>query len=335
MENFRNYYQILGITSTATNDEIKRAFRRLARTCHPDLNPGDKVAEEKFKAIGEAYEVLSDASRRAQYDEFSRYWNQKGFQGKGGRKKARAKSARSPRPVARPSDRVATEVPPTDMDFGEFADFNSFVDRLLERRPPQRTTPPQPGTKDYYRPGNTRTSYTVNARKGRDAEARLTIPLTTAYTGGRERIRLEDGRSLEVSMPPGLVTGQRVRLKNQGINGGDLYLKITVAPHDFFRLDGMDLYCQVPVTVPEAVLGGAIEVPTLDGWVKMTLPPGVRQGQRLRLSNKGYPIEGDRRGDQIVEVQIQIPSAPTDGEKDLYQQLRTLDQSNPRGQLPV
>ncbi|MGD1938973.1 MAG: DnaJ C-terminal domain-containing protein [Cyanophyceae cyanobacterium] len=334
MENFRNYYQILGLSSTATNDEIKQAFRRLARTCHPDLNPGDKVAEEKFKAIGEAYEVLSDASRRAQYDEFSRYWNQKGFQGKGGRKKPRAKVAKPARTATRA--RVATEAPPADtMDFGEFADFNSFVDRLLERRPPARTGPPKPGSKDYYRPGNTRTSYTVGARKGRDAEARLTIPLTTAYTGGRERIRLEDGRSLEVSMPAGLVTGQRVRLKNQGIDGGDLYLKITVAPHEFFKLDGMDLFCQVPVTVPEAVLGGAIEVPTLDGWVKMTLPPGVRQGQRLRLSNKGYPVDGDRRGDQIVEIQIQIPSQPGDNEKELYRQLKDIDTSNPRGQLPV
>ncbi len=334
MENFRNYYQILGLSSTATNDEIKQAFRRLARTCHPDLNPGDKVAEEKFKAIGEAYEVLSDASRRAQYDEFSRYWNQKGFQGKGARKKSRTKVAKPPRTAARA--RVATEVPPADtMDFGEFADFNSFVDRLLERRPPPRTGPPKPGSKDYYRPGNTRTSYTVGARKGRDAEARLTIPLTTAYAGGRERIRLEDGRSLEVSMPAGLVTGQRVRLKNQGVDGGDLYLKITVALHDFFKLDGMDLFCQVPVTVPEAVLGGAIKVPTLDGWVKMTLPPGVRQGQRLRISNKGYPMDEGRRGDQIVEIQIQIPNQASDDEKALYRQLRDQDQSNPRGQLPV
>ena len=331
MENFRNYYQILELPQTADSSEIKQAFRRLARTCHPDLNPGDKVAEEKFKAIGEAYEVLSDPNRRAQYDEFSRYWQQKGFQKKGGRKKPRAKGNRGPRSGAR----VATEAPAADtLDFGEFADFNSFVDRLLERRPPQRTAPPKPGSKDYYRPGNTRTSYTVNARKGRDAEARLTIPLTTAYTGGRERIRLEDGRSLEVSMPAGLVTGQRVRLKKQGIDGGDLYLKITVAPHEFYKLDGMDLYCQVPVTIPEAVLGGAIEVPTLDGWVKMTLPPGVRQGQRLRLSNKGYP-EGDRRGDQIVEIQIQAPEQLTEDEKALYRQLQDLDQSNPRGQLPV
>ncbi|MGD1850829.1 MAG: DnaJ C-terminal domain-containing protein [Cyanophyceae cyanobacterium] len=110
---------------------------------------------------------------------------------------------------------------------------------------------------------------------------------------------------------------------------------MTVALHDFFKLDGMDLFCQVPVTVPEAVLGGAIKVPTLDGWVKMTLPPGVRQGQRLRLSNKGYPMDEGRRGDQIVEIQIQIPNQASDDEKALYRQLRDQDQSNPRGQLPV
>jgi curved DNA-binding protein len=136
-------------------------------------------------------------------------------------------------------------------------------------------------------------------------------------------------------MPPGLVTGQRIRLKNQGINGGDLFLKITVAPHDFFRLEGVDLYCEVPVTPSEAVLGSAIEVPTLDGMVKMNLPRGVRHGQRLRLSNKGYPINRDRRGDQIVEIQIATPTQLSTDELALYEQLRAIESFDPRANLPI
>jgi curved DNA-binding protein len=166
-------------------------------------------------------------------------------------------------------------------------------------------------------------------------EARLTLPLDKAYTGGRERIRLEDGRSLEVNMPPGMVTGQRVRLKNQGTQGGDLYLKISVAPHPFFQLEGSDISCQVPITPSEAVLGGMVEVPTLDGPVKMTVPQGVRSGARLRLAGKGYPTPNGDRGDQLVEVRIAIPKQISDRERDLYEQLRRVEKFNPRADLPV
>jgi curved DNA-binding protein len=323
MQNFRNYYAILGVAKEASSDEIKRAFRRLARQYHPDLNPGDKEAEDRFKDIGEAYEVLSDATKRAQYDEYSKFWKQKGFQN--ARRAAAAGRTWGDRADARTVEKL---------DYSEFIDFNSFVDRLLSRRG-EPAAPPQPGSRDYYRPGTTRTAYTVKPTPARDAEARLTIPLEKAFSGGRERIRLEDGRSLEVNMPPGLVTGQRIRLKNQGINGGDLFLKITVAPHDFFRLEGVDLYCNVPVTPSEAVLGSAIEVPTLDGMVKMNLPRGVRHGQRLRLSNKGYPINRDRRGDQIVEIQIATPTQLSAEEFALYEQLRAIESFDPRANLPV
>lgn len=324
MQNFRNYYAILGVAKEASSDEIKRAFRRLARQYHPDLNPGDKEAEDRFKDIGEAYEVLSDTTKRAQYDEYSKFWKQKGFQN------ARRAAAAAGRTWGDRADARTVE----NLDYSEFIDFNSFVDRLLSRRG-EPAAPPQPGSRDYYRPGTTRTAYTVKPTPARDAEARLTIPLEKAFSGGRERIRLEDGRSLEVNMPPGLVTGQRIRLKNQGINGGDLFLKITVAPHDFFRLEGVDLYCDVPVTPSEAVLGSAIEVPTLDGMVKMNLPCGVRHGQRLRLSNKGYPINRDRRGDQIVEIQIATPTQLSAEEFALYEQLRAIESFDPRANLPV
>ncbi|EKQ69055.1 DnaJ-class molecular chaperone with C-terminal Zn finger domain [Leptolyngbyaceae cyanobacterium JSC-12] len=319
MQNFRNYYDILGVNKDATAEEVKKSFRKLARQYHPDLNPGNKEAEERFKSINEAYEVLSDPSKRTQYDQFGRYWNRPGFQ-TGGRS-----------PVGRSWNGRGSDRATDDFNFGEFSDFNSFVDQLLNRREGVSTA----GTaQEPFRPGTTKTTYTVPRTKPRDAEARLTVPLDRAYLGGRERIRLEDGRSLEVNMPSGMVTGQRVRLKGQGVSGGDLYLKIDVAPHPFFKLEGSDIFCQLPITPSEAVLGGSIEVPTLDGLVKMSIPPGVRSGQRLRLANKGYPINGDR-GDQIVEIQIVIPKELSEQERELYEKLRQLETFDPRANLPV
>lgn len=331
MQNFRNYYQILGVAKEATADEIKRAYRKLAREYHPDMNPGNKVAEEKFKDVGEAYEVLSDPTKRAQYDQFSRFWNKNGFQGA------------SPRPKTwgtRFGGRAAAD----EVDFSQYSDFNTFVDQLLNRPAGGATSPSRPsggGPKssttpapDSYRPGTSKTSYTPSRPAPRNAEARLSVPLEKAYLGGRERIRLEDGRSLEVNMPPAMLTGQKIRLKGQGVAGGDLYLKIDVPPHPFYKLDGADIFCEVPVTPSEAVLGGAIEIPTLDGLVKMMIPAGVKHGQRLRLAGKGYPING-RRGDQIVEVQIALPTELTPQERELYEKLRQMETFSPRSTLPI
>lgn len=319
MQNFRNYYAILGVSRDATIDEIKKSFRKLARQYHPDMNPGDKDAEEKFKDLGEAYEVLSDVGKRAQYDQYSSFWKQSGFQGSAPWTKTWSN---------RSNDRSSAS---QDMDFSQFRDFNSFVDELLDRRTEAAASPTD---RDPYRPGKTKTAYTVSRNSARNAEANLTVPLERAYTGGRERIRLEDGRSLEVNMPPGMVTGQKIRLRGQGVSGGDLFLNIDVPPHPFFQIDGADIFCQLPITPSEAVLGGPIEVPTLDGLVKMMIPPGVRSGQKLRLGGKGYPVDGER-GDQIVEVQIVIPREISSQERDLYEKLRQLETFNPRANLPV
>lgn len=337
MQNFRNYYEILGVPRDASSDEIKKMYRRLARQYHPDLNPGDKVAEEKFKDIGEAYEVLSDPNKRSQYDQFSRFWQQKGFKGK------------TPR-VKTWNARNGTR---SDIDPSQFPDFNSFVETLLGHQQKQaeaanttgssygrtqartQETPDQRSQTDFT-PGRTKTARTVGSTTPpRDIEARLTLPLEKAYLGGHERIRLEDGRSLEVDMPAGMITGQRLRLRGQGIGGGDLYLKIQVAPHPFFKLEGADISCQVPVTPSEAVLGGAVEVPTLDGLVKMTVPPGLTHGKRLRLANKGYPTGKGERGDQLVEIQIAIPKNLTAEEQELYEKLRQIESFKPRKNLPV
>lgn len=335
MQNFRNYYDILGVSRDASFDEIKRAYRQMARRYHPDLNPGDKSAEEQFKLLGEAYNVLSDGEKRSQYEEFSRFWKQRGFQG--------AQVNRNKDKEAG-SGRISLE----NINFGEFRDFNKFIDQLLNRRweasqppPEEAVASPRAQTTSRQQQSNRRksSSSTVTAspsRDGRrDTEANLTLPLEKAYAGGRERIRLEDGRSLEVNMPAGMITGQRIRLKGQGIGGGNLYLRIEVEPHPFFQLKGNDVFCRVPVTPSEAALGGNIEVPTLDGWVQMTIPAGVQPGQRLRITDKGYPIGKERRGDQFIEIDVVVPSVLSDSEKALYAELRDMESFSPRASLPV
>ena len=295
MQNVRNYYEILGVSRNASADEIKKAYRTLARKYHPDRNPGNKAAEDKFKDINEAYEILSDQTRRLQYDQSQ---NKKG---------AGNRNSVNPFNNFVRNNRAGTR--------------NATVDRSRVRV----------DSRDY-RPGTSKRERVVTSPRTtrRDIEAKLTLPLDKAYRGGREKIRLEDGRSLEVELPSGTSNGQRIRLRGLGIEGGNLYLKITVARHPFFELQEANIYCQVPITPTEAVLGNDIEVPTLDGLVKVSIPPGVRSGQRLRLANKGYPTKDGERGDQLVELQIVTPKEISEAEKELYEKLQKLETFNPR-----
>ncbi|MDA0266599.1 MAG: J domain-containing protein [Cyanobacteria bacterium] len=326
MQNFRNYFELLGVAQSASAADIKRAYRQMARKYHPDLNPGNKEAEERFKLLGEAYDVLSTPEKRAQYEEYSRFWKQKGFWDKanaGGRFNL------------------------GKVDFSEFGDFNRFVDQLLNRRDSPRPTPdyrpetgsrpsePQPRRPRRNPAYDSPSSAPSRPTNRRDAEANLTVPLERAYAGGQERVRLEDGRSLEVNMPAGMVTGQRIRLKGQGIGGGNLYLRIEVEPHPFFTVDGNNIVCRVPITPSEAALGGTIEVPTLDGPVRMTIPAGVQSGKRLRLADKGYPTGRDHQGDQIVVLEVVIPTTLSDRERALYAEIHELSSFTPRADLPV
>ncbi|AFZ10082.1 chaperone DnaJ domain protein [Oscillatoria nigro-viridis PCC 7112] len=377
MQNFRNYYLILGVPKDATADEIKKAYRRLARQLHPDVNPGDKSAEDRFKDINEAYDILSDIDKRTQYDQFSKFWKQKGFQGKQG--------VRLPNFKTWGNTKTTRKKPAEDVDFSDYSDFNKFLDQVLGRRREVRmaTANDAPGfaSSEPWSTASKKTSYVANSRPPRrdlddremrretvdremrretvdremrretvdremrretadremrrDIEARLTLPLERAYSGGTERIRLEDGRAIEVNLPPAMVSGQRIRLRNQGIGGGDLYLKITVSPHPFFRLEMSDVCCELPLTPSEAVLGGDVEVPTLDGRVKMKLPPGVTTGKRLRLANKGYPTGNGDRGDQLVEIQVLIPQEISEEERELYEKLRQVESFKPRQDLSV
>ena len=309
LQNFKDYYDILGVPKDVANEDIKKVFRRLARQYHPDLNPGNKEAEEKFKDIGEAYEILGDPNKRSQYDQFSLYWQQK----------SRGKAGKS---IFKRGTR--------ETELEEFADFDSFIDQVLGRNSKADND------NDLFRPGTTKYATTITPRPSRrNIEAKLIVPLEKAYEGGAERIRLEDGRSLEVNMPPGMFTGQTIRLKEQGVGGGDLFLKITVSPHDYFQIEGNDIAVKLPITPSEAVLGNPVEVPTLDGLVQMNLPAGVKPGQRLRLANKGYIDDQGRRGDQLVEIQIVIPTTISPQEKELYEKLRQIETFNPRADLLV
>jgi curved DNA-binding protein len=328
LQNFRDYYEILGVPKDASNEEIKKVYRRLARQYHPDLNPGNKAAEEKFKTIGEAYEILSDSTRRSQYDQFSRYWKQKGFAGN--KQPPKSKTWMNNRPSGRTGNNP-------DVDPSEFSDFESFINQVIGvSSQDQKSGTGDTPNSDPFRTPRTKVAYTVNPpprTSRRDIEARLTLPLEKAYQGGNERIRLEDGRSLEVNMPAGMFTGQTIRLRNQGIGGGDLYLKITVDPHPLFKIEGVNIFCQVPVTPSEATLGGQIEAPTLDGPVKMNIPPSVRSGQKFRLANKGYIGENGSRGDQLVEIQIVTPKNLSSEERELYERLRQIETFKPRAEL--
>jgi curved DNA-binding protein len=331
MQDIRNYYELLGVKRDASADEIKQSFRQLARKYHPDLNPGDKAAEDKFKDISEAYEILSDRSKRSQYDKFAGFW-----------RKNRSKTPASNPPRERTDDE----------EFGD--DFNTFIDRLLGRKKESgnsnnsnaRSSRTDPQTTSNFRPNERRSqngggedrplnrntfAEAPSQVRPKNLEAELLLPLEKAYLGGRERITIqEDGRSLEVEMPPGMIPGQKIRLRGQGIAGGDLYLKINIAPHQFFRLEGINIYCQLPVTPAEAVLGGFVEVPTLDGLVKISLPASVISGQKLRLAGKGFPAEDGNRGDQLLEIQIVVPKNLLPAERELYQKLREIESFNPR-----
>jgi curved DNA-binding protein len=283
-----DYYDVLGVSRTATGDEIKKAFRRLARQYHPDVNPGDKSAEEKFKDINEAYDVLSDEEKRVEYNRSLTGNKRLGI-----------------RPWEKANSNGNGKIPRTEQDLWKFRDFNNLNTKRAKIASSPRLT-------------------------RRDVEAKLTLPLEKAYQGGRQRIRLEDGRSIEVDMPAAMIDGQKIRLKGQGIEGGDLYLKITIARHPFFRIQGSDIVCQVPITPSEAIVGGFVEIPTIDGLVKMMIPKGVRSGQRLRLANKGYPTSQGERGDQLVEIILVNPPNPSPEELELYQKIRAIETFNPR-----
>ncbi|MFS8872477.1 DnaJ domain-containing protein [Synechococcus sp. R50.1] len=319
MQNFKDYYKILGVSKTATADEVKQAYRRLARKYHPDVNPNDKAAEEKFKDINEAYEVLSDPSKRRQYDQFGQYYQQGGF------RSSRDVYTYSSSPFSQ--DFGGSGFGGSGVDFSQFDDFQDFIDQLLGRVRSQTTD-----RSSGFSGSTGNTSY--------DAEATIQISIPEAFEGGKRRLRVGGDRVLEVNIPPGITPGKRIRLRGQGHpnpNGGagDLYLKIELKDHPFYRLEGFDVYCDLPISPSEAVLGAQVEVPTLDGVVKLRIPPGMQPGRKLRLAERGFPKGNGERGDFYVVVQIHLPTQISEEERELYERLQRVQSYDPRAALKL
>lgn len=327
----RDYYEILGVARDASADAIKKAYRGLARKYHPDVNPGDKSAETRFKEAQQAYDILSDAEKRALYDRYGRA----AFEG----------MAAGPRTNAQEWTHRQGNPGFESFDFSEFfgpggAGTTSgasaepgagagIFEELLGRMRGDRRGGARPRA--------------AGPRPGRNLEAHLKIPFLTAVRGGETTIELErDHRreSLVVKIPPGIESGAKLRLRGQGEPGekgaanGDLTVVVSVEPHPYFARDGRDLSIEVPVTVAEAVLGAKVDVPTLDGLRSLTVPAGSSSGLKLRLRGQGVPASGDRaQGDLFVVLKITVPRQTDDESRRLIREFGERNPTNPRDGL--
>lgn len=309
----KDYYQILGVNKSADDKEIKKAYRKLARQYHPDVNPGDKVAEQRFKEISEAYTVLSDDEKRKKYDRFGAQWQQYeragvnpedfGSFGQGGQTR---------------------NVTPEEFEqmFGSGANgFSDIFEGLFGGA----------GSRQRNAQGTPFDGRTARPRRGRDMETSIQVTLEEAFRGSTRTLQRENGQRLQVNVPAGVKTGSRVRISGeggQGIGGpaGDLYLMVEVLPHTHFKRDGDDLTVAVDVNLYTAVLGGEIQVPTLERPVMLTIPAGTQNGKRFRLRGLGMPNlkNTEQRGDLYAEVKVMLPEQLSGEEQQLFEQLRAL-----------
>ena len=323
---FKDYYAALGVTKSSTEKEIKQAFRKLARKHHPDVNPGDKAAESKFKEINEAYEVLGDSAKRKKYDELGANW----------RAYEQAERAGGPNPFAgqwnvntgggQGGFRTMT---PEEMEemFGDQNPFSDFFTTFFGGGFGQRESSARGGTRGRSR-----------QRPGRDVEHEIDLSLEDAFHGTTRRLSLKhDGhaRTVDVRIPPGVGDGSRVRISGEGESGtggaasGDLYLRVRLAPHPLFERKGRDVYVKVPLPVTTAVLGGEVEVPTISGKpVRLKIPALTQNGQVFRLKGYGMPAVGksEEKGDAYARVEILLPSQLTPEERTHYEALAKLNE---------
>jgi DnaJ-class molecular chaperone len=318
----RDYYEVLGIGRDASDEDIRKAYRRLARKYHPDLNPGDPQAEQKFKELGEAYEALKDPEKRRLYDQFGADWAHAAGAGQAG-----------PGPFRYTWTGQGT--PFEDVAFEAFgrsggaADATSLFEELFSRL------------------GGARGTRTRRASaRGQDLESELDLGFEQAVRGVRTSIALErpggDGREhLQVRVPAGVRDGQRLRVRGKGAPGpgggppGDLFLRIRVRPHAYFRRQGDDILLDVPISITEAALGGTVEVPTVHGRTAVRIPPGTAGGARLRLRGQGIAAaRTGTRGDQYCIIRIVPPRALDDEGRRLLERLRELQKDDPRAGAP-
>ncbi|MGO8755196.1 MAG: DnaJ C-terminal domain-containing protein [Gallionellaceae bacterium] len=311
---FKDYYKIIGVARDATQDEIKRSYRKLARKYHPDVSK-EADAEARFKELGEAYEVLKDTEKRAAYDQLGANW-------KGGQE------FRPP-----PDWNAGFEFSGGGFPGGD-AGYSDFFASLFGR--------------GFSAGGGGRAS--IHAR-GEDHHAKVLINLEDAYQGATRTITLRvpgvdaqgrvitRERVLNVTIPKGIREGQHIRLSGQGSAGrgegqaGDLYLQVEFQAHPLYRVDGRDLYLDLPVTPWEAALGATLKVPTLGGTVELKIPEGSGSGRKLRLKGRGIP--GDPPGDCYVILAIALPPADTEAARDLYRKMAQELNFNPRVKMGV
>jgi curved DNA-binding protein len=303
---YKDYYKILGVDKKASQKDIKRTYRKLARQYHPDVNPGDKAAEERFKEINEAYEVLSDPEKRQKYDQLGTSWQQ--WQRRGGDPGGFDWSQWSA--GGQPGgSRVHVQYGDIGDLFGE-GGFSDFFRNIFGGM------------------GGATYSQRSSKRSGQDLEHPVDITLEEAFHGTK-RILQSDSRRIEVTIPAGVDTGSRVRFSGEGGPGlgggasGNLYLRVTVLPHGTFERKGDDLYCRVAVDLYTAILGGEVPVPTLKGQVMLKIPPETQSGKRFRLKGLGMPNlkNSQQRGDLYAEVSIVVPKRLSKKEKELFQEL--------------
>lgn len=318
----KDYYKILGVSKTATKEEIKKAYRSLARKYHPDLNPDNKNAEEKFKEVQEAHEVLSDEEKRKTYDMFGS-----------------AEFRPGGRTTWKRADDTgqAYEYSYSAQDFSGFEDiFRDLFGSAGEGRPGR-------GRGETFRDIFSTVTKERGSR-GRDLEYQIEIDFDTAIRGGvrdlsisRQKQEGVETEKLSVRIPAGVDNGSRIRVQGKGEGGGakgDLYLRVKVKPHPVYTRKGDDIYLEVPVTVYEAALGKKIEIPTIDGTAEMTIPPGVQSGTRLRLKGKGVTnLKTKVRGDQYIEIRIAMPDKISEEDRKKYEELEKSHPYNPRAKL--
>ena len=327
---FKDYYAILGLNKTASSDEIKKTFRKLARKYHPDMNPGNKEAEARFKEVNEAYEVLSDAEKRKKYDQYGQYWKQAAATGGGW------------------PGGAGTNVDFGGVDFSQYGSFDEFINALLGRAASSGAGSSRSNKWNY---SNYRTSTggptgfggfedfagyeNRTAGSSLDTEVVISLTLGEAFRGTSKRVATG-----EVSIPAGVKSGSKIRVKGKGQvdpytkQQGDLYLKLEVSPHPFFQFEGENLVCEVPITPDEAVLGASIEVPAPEGTIVVKFPPGMRSGQSLRLRGKGWPKpKKDERTDLLVKIAIVPPKELTALERECYEKIKANRTFNPRATL--
>jgi curved DNA-binding protein len=317
----RDLYEILGISRTASAAEIKSAYRKLAKKYHPDMNPGDKAAEERFKEVTAAAEVLTDPKKRSLYDEFGADSLRSGFD------PAKAAEYRQWKRHGAPQGAMP-------FDFGDFqqvnvGDYGAFdFGTIFE---------------DLFGGGAGRAHRGhagPRARHGVDAAGELEVDLREAVLGGERDVRVDD-RTLRVRIPPGVGDGSTIRLAGQGGAGahggraGDVLLRVRLREHPLVRRDGKDLFVDVPVTVPEAVLGAEVTLPTFEGPVRVRVPAGSQTGRRLRLRAKGLPdLKGGPRGDLYAVLQVVLP-APSEKLEKAVKPLEGLYKGDPRAGLSL